>query len=143
MRQHRLRELIDRGDRVAGGGGIGGVRLQEQRRTLAAHQPQREVRRNRYHELRFARGQHAIAFLLVRGLADVLEITAVLETRENAARKLSPVGDQRRGWQVLGVGVDRESEQDQLHHRNADDHAEGQPIALELNEFLADDAKPA
>ena len=72
-----------------------------------------------------------------------VEIVAVLQPGENAAREFAAVGDQRGRRQVLRIGVDREPEQDQLDHRNADDHAEGQPVALELDEFLADDAEPA
>src|SRR5690349_1088518 len=44
---------------------------------------------------------------------------------------------------MLWIGVDRESEQDQLRHRNPYDHRERQAIALELDELLADDAQPA
>jgi hypothetical protein len=38
--------------------------------------------------------------------------------------------------QVLGVGVDRVAKQHQLHDRHADHHREGQPVALELHQFL-------
>src|SRR6185295_13862395 len=31
----------------------------------------------------------------------------------------------------------------QLQHRDADDHAEGEPVALQLDELLDDDADPA
>src|SRR5437762_14167725 len=44
---------------------------------------------------------------------------------------------------MLGIGIDGEAEQRELNDRNADDHAEGQAVALQLDEFLADDAEPA
>ena len=42
-----------------------------------------------------------------------------------------------RGRQVLRVGVDRVAEQHQLHDRHADQHREGQPVAPQLHELLA------
>ena len=65
VREHGLRELIDRRDRVAGRRRIGRIGLEQQRRSLAAHQPPREVGRNREHELRLAGGEHAVGVVLV------------------------------------------------------------------------------
>ena len=50
-----------------------------------------------------------------------------------------PVSADHRRRQALGSRVDREAEQHQLQHRNADDHPEGQAVAPQLDEFLDDD----
>src|SRR3954470_305069 len=50
---------------------------------------------------------------------------------------------EQRGRQVADVEVDRESEQEELKRRNADDHREGQPIAAELHELLPHDGEEA
>ena len=47
------------------------------------------------------------------------------------------VGDGR--LQVPYVGIDRVAEQQHLHDGQADDHAEGQPVAAELPDLLPDD----
>jgi len=38
------------------------------------------------------------------------------------------IGEQNGGRQVLGVEIDGETEEDQLNQRDADHHAEGQPV---------------
>ena len=49
---------------------------------------------------------------------------------------MNDAGSEHRRGQVLGIRVDGVAEQHQLDHRDADHHAEGEPIALELDEFL-------
>ena len=143
VRQHGLRELVHRRDCVAGRGGIGRIRFDEQRRALSAHQPPREIGGDGQHELRGPGREHAVGLVLVRGFADEREIVAVLQAGEDAAREFAAIGAQDGRGQMLRIGIDGESEQDQLDDGNADDHAEGQAIALELDELLADDAEPA
>ena len=142
-REGRVGELVYRGDRVAGRDWIGRVGFDQQRRTFSAHQALRKIRRNGHHELRLAGREHAVRIRLVTCLADECEIIGVLEGRENVTRKLTVVGDERGSRQMLRIGVDGEAEQDELDDRNADDHAEGQPVAFELDELLAYDAEPA
>ena len=50
--------------------------------------------------------------------------------------KAAVVLDQHRGRQVLGVGVDRVAEQQELDDRDAEDHRVGEPVADELDELL-------
>ena len=82
--------------------------------------------------------------VLVWQLADDVEIAARLHRRDVAARELA-AGRRSitRGRQVLRIGVDRVAEQHQLHDRNADDHAEGDAVAPQLQELLEHDAPPA
>src|SRR5438128_8626986 len=42
----------------------------------------------------------------------------------------------------MGIGVDRVTEKHELDDRDAHDHAEGEAIALELNDLLGYDAQP-
>src|SRR5205085_1794689 len=71
------------------------------------------------------------------------EVAARLHRREQGARVRARVCREHRGRQPLRVGVDGVAEEDQLQHRDADDHAEGQAVAPELDELLDDDAGPA
>ena len=45
--------------------------------------------------------------------------------------------------QAAHVEVDRVAEQQHLHQRNADDHAERQPVAPQLADFLGRDGEDA
>jgi hypothetical protein len=64
------------------------------------------------------------------------EVIAVLQGGDEAAGKHAFVRYPHGGGQVLGVGVDGETEQHQLHHRNAHQHAEGEAVAPHLDELL-------
>src|SRR5471032_3410732 len=44
---------------------------------------------------------------------------------------------QQAGRQMLGIGVDGVTEQEKLHHRQRDDHAQRQRVAPDLDPFLA------
>src|SRR6185436_16067636 len=81
--------------------------------------------------------------LLAARLAFDAEVAAVTQCPKHRALMDAVVGREHRSWQVLRVGVDGEAEQNQLQHRNTDDHAEGEPVALELDELLQHDADPA
>ena len=72
----RRRELAHRRDRGAGGGGIGRVRLDQQRRPLAAQQLAREVGREIDDELHLAAGERGARRLLGRQLRDEVEVAA-------------------------------------------------------------------
>ncbi len=141
-RERTLRQRIHGGDRVARRRGIRRVGLDQHRRPLAANQGARKTFRNRDHELHGARREHPVDLGIVARFADEVEILAVRERRHDAARELAAVriADGRR--HVLRIGVDREAEQHELEHRNADDHREREPVAPKLDEFLADDAPP-
>ena len=44
---------------------------------------------------------------------------------------------------IFYICVDGIAKEDQLHDRNTHDHAEGQPVAPQLNEFLYNNTDPA
>ena len=68
-----------------------------------------------------------------------IEIAAVFQAGDKAARIAALVGVEHHGGQVLGIGVDGEAEQHQLHHRDADHHGEGDAVAPHLDKFLEHD----
>jgi hypothetical protein len=72
-------------------------------------------------------------------LARDVEIAAVAQTPDQGARKRAVVRRINRRGQVLGIGVDGVAEQDELDHRDADHHAERQPVAPHLDELLQHD----
>ena len=133
----------ERRERVAGRDRIGGVGFHEHRRALAAQQLAPEVLGDADHELDVAARQQLVRLGLARRLPGDLEIVRVLERPHQAAGEHALVGDQQCGRQLLGVGVDRVAEQDQLHQRHADHHGEGQAIAPHLDEFLDQDRPEA
>ena len=137
--QHGRREQIDGGNRVADGGGIGRVGFEQQIRFLAAQQFAREIHGNFHGELHRSLREHLLDFRLVLRLARDVEIAAVAQTPDNRARKDAVVGGINRRRQVLRVGIDGVAEQDELNHRDADHHAERQPVAPHLDEFLHHD----
>src|SRR6516162_10583541 len=51
------------------------------------------------------------------------------------------LGRQKPGRQMLGVGIDRISEQEELHDREGDDQAQGHWIASNLDPFLVQHGK--
>ena len=59
---------------------------------------------------------------------------AMATSREKIDRSLSRMAVGR----LLGIGVDGVAEQDELEQRNADHHAERDPIPAHLPEFLDD-----
>ena len=138
-----MRELVDGGDRVAGRRRIGRVGFDQQRRPLAADERAREALGHGDDERGGAGREHPVDLVVVVRLEREVQVLAVPETGEDAARELAPVGVADGGGQVLGIGVDREPEQHELKDRNPDDHREREPVALELDELLAEDAGPA
>jgi hypothetical protein len=71
-------------------------------------------------------------------VADI-EVVAVFESADNCAGEDAVVGAEDGSREVFGIGVDGEAEEDELHHRDADHHAEGEPVAAHLDEFLGND----
>src|SRR5205085_10105397 len=101
-----------------------------------------EVLRDRHGELHLAAREQALELVLVAHEGMDAEVAAGLHRREERARVLARVRRQRRRGQRLRVAVDGIAKEDELHHRDADDHPEGQAIALELDELLDDDPHP-
>ena len=136
MRQRRLVELGQGGQRVAGRDGIGGVGLDEHGRLLAAQNPTAEVGGNIDDELHLASRDHLAGLReRVRPGHDA-EIGGVLERAHDRAREGAIVGDYHGRRQCARIGVDGIAEQGQLNDGNADHHGEGQTVAQHLDEFL-------
>jgi hypothetical protein len=141
--QRRERDLRKRRDGVPGRRWVRGVCLDQQDGALAAHQPAAEILRDRDGELHLAEREQPLELVFGRHLVVDAEVAARLQCRDQAPRIHARVGAQHRGRQPLGVGIDRVAEEDELQHRDADDHAEGEPVAPELDELLDDDPEPA
>ena len=87
-------------------------------------------------ELHFAARQRVVRLGLARGLAHEVEVAAVANGVQQRASLRPVVGQQDGGGQVLGIGIDGESEQHELDQRNADHHPERDAVAPHLDEFL-------
>jgi hypothetical protein len=129
-------------DRAVGRHRIGGIGLDQHDRRLPAHQIAVEAGWKGDDELHLAAIEQAVSLTLV-DTADDLEVIAVLHRRDVGTSKRARIGHDDGGRQMLGIGIDRVAEKHQLHDRDADDHAEGQPVAFELDELLEQDAEPA
>src|SRR6185369_13273404 len=68
---------------------------------------------------------------------------ARLHIRDERARYRGSRLVDHAGTETAHVEVDRVAEQQHLHHRDADDHAERQPVAAELADFLAGNGEDA
>ncbi len=129
-------ELAERGRRVRTGSRIGRVGFDEQRGTRATHQVAREIGGDFHHEGHIALVEHLPRdYGRVRRLDD-LEIGGVLKCRHDRVGVGPRIGDRYRGRQVLGVEVDREAEQEDLHHRHAHDHRQSEAVAAHLDDLL-------
>ena len=137
--QNGRREQIDGGNCVADGGRVGGVGFEKQIRFFAAQQLAREVYGNFHGELHLALREQLLDFRLAFCLAGDVEVAAVAQAPDNRAREDAVVGGINRRRQMLGVGIDGVAEQDELRQRDADHHAERQPVAPHLDEFLHHD----
>jgi len=117
----------------------------QQSGPLPAQEPARKILRHGDEELHIAQLQHS---LTLGGAGDDVvhaEIAAVFHRPDEAAGKNAVIGGEHRRRQRLRIGVDGESEQDQLQDRNSDDHGESEPIPAHLNELLRehrDEARP-
>jgi hypothetical protein len=128
-----------RRERVAGRDRVGGIGLDQDGGPAAAQQLAREVLGHAEHELNVAARQELCRLRLARDLPGDGEIARVLERLHQAAGEHAAIGEQERGRQVLGIGVDRVAEQGQLEQRHRDQHGKGQPVAPHLDEFLDQD----
>jgi hypothetical protein len=135
-------EILEYRDGATGGHRVGGVGFDQQRRALAAHQVAVEAGREGDDELDLATLEEVVGLLLVH-LADNPEIVAVGHGGDVGPRERPGVDHDHGGGQVFRVGIDRKAEEQQLDDRDADDHSEGQSVALELDELLEQDADPA
>ena len=124
---------------LRGRGRVGGVGLDENDRPVAAKEVALEVHGDGDQELHLAAGKRGVPFGLGGHLADEGEVAAVADGLQDGAGVRAVVGDAHGGGQVTRVGVDREAEEHELHERHAEHHAEGEPVAAHLHEFLDDD----
>ena len=147
QKRERPLEVVLQGavdQRAQGANGIAGrrrvrrIRFHQHGGAVAAQEIAGETLRNIDDELHLAARQHAPGLGLGMHHAGEFEVTAVLDGVQQRAALRSIVGNQHGGGQVLGVRVDGEPEQNELHHGNADHHAEGEPVAPHLDELLHD-----
>ena len=134
--EHAAGERIHGGERGAGRRRIGGVRLDQHRRALAAEQPVGEIHGDVDDELHVAQLEQALRLGLRRGFPHNDEIVAGAHRLDERAGERPLVGTTQRGRQVARVGVDGEAEHHQLQQRDADHHREGHAVALHLDELL-------
>ena len=130
-------ETGDGGNGIGGGGRIGRIGLDQQRRPRAAHQIAREIDRDVDDEGNSSLGQHPAGFRRrVRRLGDI-EIAGIAERGDDGIRERAGIGDRHRRRQMPGHHVDGVAEDEKLHQRNAHEHCQRQPVAAHLDEFLA------
>jgi hypothetical protein len=141
--QDGLGQGVHGGDGRADGGGVGRVRLDEDGGGLAAEEVAGEIFGDVDDELDLAELQEALGLGFGGGFADDLEVVGVPERPDEGAGERALVGGAQGGRQVPGVGIDGETEEDELEQRNADHHQEGHAVALHLDEFLEDDGPEA
>lgn len=132
-------ELAHRRLRETDGGRVGGVGFEEQLRLFTAQQLARKIHRHGHGKLHFPLGQPVLDFRRAVRFAREVEVAAVAQRPDDGARKRAVVRRINRRRQMLGIRVDGVAEQDELHHRDADHHAERQPVAPHLDELLHDD----
>ena len=128
--------LFKRRHRRAGRHRIGGVGGDQQRRMLAAPHRALEPARDLHAEQHGAGLQQVVELLDGADLMREAEIGGVLQRLQHRAGEIAVLLQQHRGRQVARRGVDRIAEQEQLHHRDHDDHRERHAVALELDELL-------
>ena len=120
--------MVQDRDGAAGGLWIGGIGLDRDRHRAAAHQIALEIRGEADDELHLAARQ-GTRCLILADAAEHVEIATVLHRRDEGARRRTGLGNHHGRRQVFRIRIDGEAEQHQLQDRNADDHAEGQPVA--------------
>jgi hypothetical protein len=129
-------DLLQRRERVARGGGVGRVRFHQHHRVLAALQAAREILRHVEDELHVPERDEAVRLVDGGGCRDDLEVAGILERAHERARERARLRADDGGRQRLRVHVDGIAEEDELHHRHADHHREGEAVTPHLDEFL-------
>src|SRR5882672_274647 len=125
---------------IAAGNGIRGVHFDEELRRIRARKLALELAGHVDHELHVAALEECMRLIRRMDLGDDAEVLADLQGAHERAHEGTAVLTQHRRRQVLGVGVDREAEEQELHDRQHHDHAESHAVAAQLDEFLAEDA---
>jgi hypothetical protein len=127
---------VGRACSAATAGRVGGVGVDGQRRGLAAQHAAREVGREDQRELDLAAGDQVLGVAVGERGHD-LEVAGVLGGANDAAHERAVVGGDHRSRQLARVAIDGVAEQHQLHDRHAEHHREGQAVAPQLHELLA------
>ena len=128
---------------IASGRRIGGVRFDQERRSIAAQKIAAEIFRNVDDKLDLTAREQIVSFRFGLHLPDEVEVGAVLHRVEQRSSLRALVGQKHRGGQMPRIGIDREAEERELNQRNAEHHGEGEPVAPHLRELLRDDAAQA
>ena len=109
--------MLERGDRVADRGRVGRVGVDQHARVLAAIDRAVEVRRHLDDENQIAAREPVVRLLLGAQHAEVV-IAGIVQRGGDGAGVFGILDRQQPGRQMLGIGVDRVAEQEQLHDRN-------------------------
>ena len=127
------------GERIAGGGRIGGVGVDEDDRAQALDEVMFKLWGDVNGELNRAQAERFIGVGLgCVGHGDRV-VGAGLEGGDNGPGYRAPISVDDGGGKVFGVAVDGVPEQDKLCHRNAGEHRKGQAVPCHLGELLEDD----
>jgi hypothetical protein len=124
------------GHGAAGRRGVAGVGLDQDLGVVAARHAAAEVARERDGELHVAAPDHGVELGRAARLGGEVEVERVLQRRGDRAGVTAVLLHQHRSRQVARLGVDGVAEQDQLHHRDAQHHRPGDPVAGDLLELL-------
>src|SRR5690606_32517940 len=126
----------ERGNRTAGGGGIGRVGGDEDFWRAPADHVALEVLRDDDDEIGVAAPQRLLAGFDAGYRATEIEIGGVLHAGDDGAGQRAVVGHFDQRGQVPRVGVDGKAEQHELDDGQPDHHREGDAIAAHLDELL-------
>jgi hypothetical protein len=135
-----LASWFHRRHRKAHGGGIGGVGFEQQVRLSPRNSLREKSTGMVTANCTLPSASSFMDFRRAVRLARDVEIAAVLAApRYGGAGKRAVVRRINRRGQMLGIRVDGVAEENELDHRDAHHHAERQPVAPHLDEFLHDD----
>ena len=125
-----------RGGGIADRRRVGGVGIDQDLGLLAAIDRAVEVGRHADDEQGLAGFKRVFGFGFRREQPDII-IAGVLQGRGDGPLVFRRLGEQQSGGQMFRVGIDRITEQEQLHDRQRDDQAERHTVAPHLDPFLA------
>ena len=103
---------------------------------VAPLNPTSEIRRHRYDKSDFATGYHILGLTLGRIWGDEAIIARQFQCRDHRACITVLGRGHERGRKRLGIGIDREPKEHQLHQRHTQHHRKGHTIPPHLDHFL-------
>src|SRR5579872_15815 len=138
VRQRGLDQDAKRGKRRTCGYRIGGIGRDQKRRIITAPHRALEAARDLDAEQHLAGRQEIVELLDVMNFLHEMKIGRVLQRLQDRAAEIAVFLQEHRGRQVVRRGVDRIPKQQELHHRDHDDHRERNAVTPQLDELLDD-----